>query len=185
MGEQIFIVLFRGVGGETKLPVKPLREALTKAGFRHVTTYIATGNVILASHLRAEAVKVRVAKVAKSKLGFSKEIIVLTRNEWSGVVKHNPFKRVMSEPRTLHVFALQAKPSKEVEEALTARVAAPDGVAVRGRAIYLHTPDGFGKSKLPAIIERTLKAPMTARNWNTVLKLNELAAKATSKPAGK
>jgi uncharacterized protein (DUF1697 family) len=41
--------------------------------------------------------------------------------------------------------------------------------------LYLHTPDGFGKSVLGGIVERVLKVPMTARNWNTVLALGALA----------
>ena len=42
---------------------------------------------------------------------------------------------------------------------------------------YLHTPDGFGKSVLGNVMERILKVPMTARNWNTVLALRDIAGK--------
>ena len=53
------------------------------------------------------------------------------------------------------------------------------GAAGAGRiadgTLYLHTPDGFGKSVLGNIVERTLKVSMTARNWNTVRALQGLA----------
>jgi uncharacterized protein (DUF1697 family) len=44
------ILLFRGVGGATQLPVAPLREALTEAGFVNDATFINSGNAVLLSH---------------------------------------------------------------------------------------------------------------------------------------
>ena len=43
---------------------------------------------------------------------------------------------------------------------------------------YLHTPDGFGTSKLGEKFDKGIGVANTARNWNTVLKLLELARKA-------
>jgi alkanesulfonate monooxygenase SsuD/methylene tetrahydromethanopterin reductase-like flavin-dependent oxidoreductase (luciferase family) len=49
------------------------------------------------------------------------------------------------------------------------------GACVRGREIYLHVPDGFGRSKLTIdYFERRLGVEGTARNWRTLLKLLEL-----------
>lgn len=180
MRVQTFIVLFRGVGGETKLPTGPLREALTEAGFREVTTYIATGNVVLNSEATRNAVKARVAEVVKQKFDFSKSIMVVTRGEWSRLITENPFPEAVTQPRTLHAFALSAEPSRDAVDALSAKAGATERVVVRGKVLYFHAPEGFGRSKLPPIVDRTLKVASTARNWNTVLKLNELAAKTAS-----
>jgi uncharacterized protein (DUF1697 family) len=39
----------------------------------------------------------------------------------------------------------------------------------------VHYANGAGRSKLtPALLDRLAGSPVTARNWNTVLKLNEL-----------
>jgi uncharacterized protein (DUF1697 family) len=35
----------------------------------------------------------------------------------------------------------------------------------------LYAPDGIGRSKLAAKIEKALGVPVTARNWNTVGKI--------------
>jgi uncharacterized protein (DUF1697 family) len=52
-----------------------------------------------------------------------------------------------------------------------------DEVKVRGREAYLHTPKGYGNSKLSGMfIEKQLQVAATARNWNTVTKLLDLAA---------
>jgi len=40
---------------------------------------------------------------------------------------------------------------------------------------YLHAPDGIGRSKLAARIERLLGVDATARNWRTVTKVFEMA----------
>lgn len=42
--------------------------------------------------------------------------------------------------------------------------------------LYLYTPDGFGTSKLADALDKVLKVPLTARNWRTVLTLQEMAA---------
>ena len=39
---------------------------------------------------------------------------------------------------------------------------------------YLHTPHGFGKSKMAEKFDKWIGVTNTARNWNTVLKLAAL-----------
>jgi len=46
---------------------------------------------------------------------------------------------------------------------------------VRGHDLYLYLPNGVGRTKLPAYLDRQLKTPFTIRNWNTVMKLIELS----------
>jgi uncharacterized protein (DUF1697 family) len=48
-----------------------------------------------------------------------------------------------------------------------------DTAQLIGRTIYLHTPDGFGRSKLAGLIVQSGKPELTgtARNWATVTKL--------------
>lgn len=180
MSDEVYIVLFRGVGGKTQLPTKPLREALNAAGFRNVATYIASGNVVLTSDLSADDVKAGVAAIVLERFGFSKSIMVVTRQEWSNLIVQNPFPEAVAEPTTLHAFALEAEPSHQASEALEVKSAATERVIVKGKVLYFHAPKGFGTSKLPPIIDRTLGVATTARNWNTVVRLAELAARAAS-----
>ena len=51
MKPSVYLILFRGVGGKTQLPVQALREKLTEAGFENVATYINSGNAIVRSRL--------------------------------------------------------------------------------------------------------------------------------------
>src|SRR5882724_2280102 len=86
-----YILLFRGVGGATQLPVAPLREALTEAGFENVATYINSGNAVLRSHLPREKVIASVAKLCADKFAFTKAIYAPTLGEWEALIENNPF----------------------------------------------------------------------------------------------
>src|SRR5215510_3325717 len=96
--ENVYIVLFRGVGGGTQLPTAPLREALTKAGFRHAATYINSGNAIVVSDLDAGEVRQKIASLVESRFGFTKETFVVSLPEWVRIVDGNPFTEATDEP---------------------------------------------------------------------------------------
>lgn len=54
-----------------------------------------------------------------------------------------------------------------------------DQALVRGRTVYLHTPDGYSRSDLRRVLARTggptsARVAGTARNWATVSRLLEL-----------
>lgn len=54
---------------------------------------------------------------------------------------------------------------------------APEQLVVGERELYLHLPDGMGRSRLAAeLARRRGDVEITIRNWRTVTKLLELAA---------
>jgi uncharacterized protein (DUF1697 family) len=171
----VYIILFRGVGGATQLPTKPLREALTAAGFKEVATYINSGNAILSSRKGAASVTADVAKITKKEFGFDKAIHVVTREEWGKLIENNPFPRAISTPKFLHAAVLADKPGKDKVEALRSVAKGDEDIEVVGKVAYLHTPEGFGTSKLAEKFDKGIGVPNTARNWNTVLALAKMA----------
>jgi len=175
-----YIILFRGVGGATQLPTKPLREALTEAGFGNVTTYINSGNAVLKSSISREKTIASVADICKREFGFSKDIHAVTLDEWSALIDANPFPEAVAVPKFLHAAVLAAQPEEGKVKALQAVAAKGERIAVVGKVAYLHTPEGFGTSKLAERFDKGIGVPNTARNWNTVLKLKELAEKVDS-----
>lgn len=179
MSDTVYIVLFRGVGGATQLPTARLREALGKAGFGNVATYINSGNAVLSSALSLKETAAEIAAICRKEFGFEKDIMLVSRADWAKLIRQNPFPEAVDTPTTLHAFALDGMPNKEAVVALAARAAPHERVAVRGKVLYFHAPEGFGTSKLPPAIDRTLGVASTARNWNTVRKLMELADKAS------
>ena len=171
-----YIVLFRGVGGATQLPTAPLREALTGAGFENVATYINSGNSVLRSALSREEVLATAARICEDRFGFTKAIYAPTLAEWEALVASNPFPD-FGIPKALHAAVLAGEPPEGAIEMLRARAADGERIEVVGRVAYLHTPNGFGRSKLGETFDKVIGVANTARNWNTVLKLLELARK--------
>jgi uncharacterized protein (DUF1697 family) len=178
--KSVYILLFRGVGGATQLPTAPLREALSAAGFENVASYINSGNAVVRSALPREKVIAKVAAICKKQFGFEKAIFAPTLAEWVKLIENNPFPQAMDAPKFLHAALLAERPSATNVKALKAFAKADEGFAVIGNAAYLHTPSGFGTSKLAEKFDKGIGVVNTARNWNTVLKLRELAERAAS-----
>ena len=174
MATNVYILLFRGinVGGNKIVKMETLRKVLGDAGFGDVATYIQSGNVVLTSDKSEAAVVATVTKVFDETFGFSSRPTIRSFSQLKRVIKDNPFESVPGNQ--LHAVFLDEKPRAEAIPALealarTERMAETDGV------LYLYTPDGFGTSDVAKALEKTLKVPWTARNWNTVLKLQSMA----------
>lgn len=169
-----FVIVFRGVGGATQLPVKRLKECLTDAGFKKVATYINSGNAVLASDLPRQAIVKRVAEICERKLDFTKAVYAVSREEWAAIIAKNPFPEAVAAPTTLHAAVLASAPDPARIAALNALGGGTDHILVIDQIAYLHTPNGFGRSKLAERFDKDIGVANTARNWNTVLKLMEL-----------
>lgn len=155
----------------------PLRAAFAASGIDAVATYINSGNAVGRSRLsRAEIVAVA-ADVCRRQFGFDKAVFALTRREWSAVVGGCPFADAAADtPRLVHAAVLAARPAADVA-GLRALAGPGEGLAVVGKVAYLHTPGGFGTSRLAAKFDKGIGFTNTARNWNTVLALRDLAAR--------
>lgn len=169
-----YILLFRGVGGATQLPVAPLREALTEAGFTGATTYINSGNALVRSPLPREKVIATVARLCKEKFGFDKAIFAPTAAEWEAVIANNPFPK-MAEGKHVHAALLAGPPAPAAIKALRSLAVGGEALKVVEGVAYIHTPNGFGTSIFAARFDKGIGVVNTARNWNTVLKLGALA----------
>lgn len=170
-----WIVLLRGinVGGANKLPMKDLREALPGAGFEDVATYIQSGNIVLRSKLQKSGeVAGEVANIIQRKFGFRPQTMAISRADMAKAFDANPYSD--GAPKAVHLFFMEKAPTSPDLEALQ-KLATTEEFHLAGPVFYLHTPDGIGRSKLGAAVEKRLGQPATARNLNTVAKLIEMA----------
>ena len=110
---------------------------------------------------------------------FGQNITVVLRSakELAGTVAANPFlARKNVDRKHLHATLLASAPSKARVRELTLLVTA-DELVVAGRTVYVHTPGGYGRTKLNnTFVERQLGVRATTRNWNTMEKMLELAS---------
>jgi uncharacterized protein (DUF1697 family) len=178
MKATVYLILFRGVGGKTQLPVQALREKLTEAGFENVATYINSGNAIVRCRLSRKRVIATIAELCRTHFDFEKAIFAPTLSEWDDLIARNPFAKAAAiAPTTVHAVLLEGTPKAEdVERIRTLAVKGEDLKVIEGVA-YVHTPNGFGTCKMAEKFDKWIGVTNTARNWNTVLKLAELGVR--------
>ncbi len=173
-----YVAFFRGinVGGKHVLPMKQLAAIFEKAGCRDVRTFIQSGNVVFeASAAMIKTLPAKIAAEIEKQFGFDAPIVLRSTDELRSAIRDNPFVKRAADPKALHIYFLADEPGLKAIATLDAARSAPDAFAVRGREIYLHLPNGMGRTKLTnAYFDAKLSTVCTARNWATVQKLLEM-----------
>lgn len=101
--------------------------------------------------------------------------MVLSASVLGDAATSNPYPEAEADPKSLHLYFLASAPKKPNVEALNRLKADGESLAILGNILYLHAPDGIGRSKLANRLEKVIGVDATARNWRTVKKLLELA----------
>jgi uncharacterized protein (DUF1697 family) len=173
-----YVALLRGInlGAHNKVPMADLRALFDDLGAEDVETYVQSGNVVFKSADGAEKLARAIERKIRRDLGLSVTVLVLTRPQLTKVLGSNPFAKAKKEPAKLHVTFLAEKPARNRVGKLDPERAKPDEFRLVGRQVYLHCPNGYGRTKLTnAYFEKQLGVAATTRNWKTVTKLAELA----------
>ncbi|MFL5351176.1 DUF1697 domain-containing protein [Archangium sp.] len=174
-----YIALLRGinVGGNKKVPMAQLRELMEGLGYTDVATLLQSGNAVFTSKEKSPAKVGRQLEVAIAKeFGFEVSVVIRTRDELAAAIQANPLSGAEDDPSHFLVTFLSDAPEPKKLEAIDPKAYLPDEFRVVGREIYARFPKGIGDSKLATVLGGPrLGVTPTARNWNTVLKLLELA----------
>ena len=174
-----YLVLLRGinVGGRNKVSMATLRELLESHGHTNVSTYIASGNVLLSSDQSAAAIKRELEAALPTTFKLDSESIsvhVLTLAQLRAVIRNRP-KGFGAQPGKFHSDAIflidiDAKtamkvfdPRPEVDEVWPGK-----GVIYSQRLSAQRT-----KSRLSKIVGTPAYRSMTIRSWQTTLALLE------------
>ncbi len=178
----VIISMLRGVnlGGHNRVKMDALRALYESLALRDVETYVQSGNVIFRTEGRELVrLRTRIEDGIEKSFGFHSDVIIRTPAELRDVVKKNPFAaRRGIDPKRLAVTFLASDPGKEAREKLLGMKTEPEELRIEGRELYTYYPNGMARPKLTwPVIERALKTSGTARNWNTVTKLLDMAEK--------
>ena len=127
------------------------------------------------SERRFDKLSQAIESAIERECGFRPDVHLRSAEEMRAVISRNPFAgREGIEPSKLLVVfhAAELHPAR-----LRAVKHAGEEFHVSGREIFIYYPDGQGKSRLSfSASERGEKVPTgTARNWNTIHKLLEMA----------
>lgn len=175
-----WVVLLRGinVGGGNRLPMAELVALLEGLGLRDVRTVIASGNAIVRADdgVDPESIAARIAEEIHAGHGFAPRVMLVSPAALRAAVVANPFAMAAAEPRTLHLLFAERPPERPDLAGLERERGPGEGFVLDGSVLYLHLPDGIGRSRLGERAERLLGVPATGRNWNTVTRLAALVA---------
>jgi uncharacterized protein (DUF1697 family) len=172
----VFIALIRGinVGGHKKLKMADVKVMCESLGLRDVRTHLQSGNVVFATKKSDRA---KLTKELESNLGVEAKILLRTADELEKVVAANPMPDAAQRgPSHYIVVFLSATPTAAAMQALRDAYSGPEKIELHGSELYIEYGADMGTSKLNnALIERKLGVSGTARNWNTVTRLLEMA----------
>jgi uncharacterized protein (DUF1697 family) len=172
------VVLLRGinVGSHNRIAMADLRELLSGLGYGDVRTLLQSGNAVLCAEATQDELAAELEREIASRFGAQTPVIVRTRKELAAVVVRDPLRDVVDQDRLYQVSFLSAEPDQKTMRELAAIDIAPERFIHVGREIYAWHPEGIQRSPLAKLLtDRRLGVTATARNWNTTVKLLQLA----------
>lgn len=170
------VVLLQGVNvGGRRVAMAVLRDALADASGTTVRSHGQAGNLIADLSPRGD-LHGWLGEVLSAAAGFAITVVTRSVADLAGVVERNPYPGAAGN--RLHITFLSAEPSVDPLDEIDLAGFAPEQATVAGREVYLHLPNGMGRSPLASVLAR--RAPRdvvaTTRNWNTVTALAGMAA---------
>jgi uncharacterized protein (DUF1697 family) len=181
---KIFVAFLRGinVGGKGLVRMAELQKMFVKSGAREVRTFIQSGNVVFAAEeAEVEEVGRKVGARLKKLLGREPMVMYRTAEEMRKLVKANPFKAFAGEAGATaakwYVTFLAERPTVKLKLPLLLEKEGLEVIALKDRELCVisrEKQDGyFGFPN--AWAEKVLGVAATSRNWNTVVKMAEMA----------
>lgn len=174
-----FVSLLRGinVGGNRKIRMDDLKALYESLGFKDVIPYIQSGNVVFHSD-DTDVIRLRrhIEDGIEKQFGFHVDVIIRTSAELSEIIDKNPFQGQESkESNRVVVMFLASHAVSTAQEDIQKTYTGPEELHITGQEAYIYYPDGIGRSKLTnTFLEKKLQTRGTARNWNTVLRLQQM-----------
>jgi uncharacterized protein (DUF1697 family) len=174
------IALLRGIniGSKKRIKMDALRALIESLGYENPRTYVNSGNVVFDSGGRTTNLTIAAAieHALRDQHGLDVPVVVRTGPEMADIVAANPFPQVAATPKLLHVSFLSETPEPTLVDALGDVERGHDEYRVVGPNVYLHYPHGLARATFMLNgFDRALKVASTSRNWNTVIKLAEMA----------
>ena len=168
-----WVALLRGVGPSThkKMSMEDLRVSCSALGLEAVSTYIASGNLLFESDKPKNELLKILAGVLHS-FGLNNPVILRNPAELRKVVIANAHpEAALNRPNHCLVVFYNDKVDLASCNALR-QWPGPERISSVACELVIDYKEGVGSSKLtPAVLDRHIGLPGTARNWNTVNKL--------------
>ncbi|SMG48820.1 Uncharacterized conserved protein, DUF1697 family [Marivirga sericea] len=177
MSNKLAILRGINVGGKRKILMADLKSLCEKLGWKEVSTYIQSGNVIFKSEKENEDLGKELTDGVLEQFGFEVPVLVRNSEEFQNSIEKNPFYNSQADITKLHLTFLKENPQDEDLQQIKLLGCEPDQFAVDGKDVFIYCEGKYHQSKLTNnFFEKKLKVGATTRNWKTVLKLLDLAS---------
>ncbi len=174
-----YVGFLRGinVGKAKRLAMADLREMCEELGLEGVRTQGQSGNLVFDSTVSVRRLESQIGDAIRKGFGMDVVVVVRTAAQLAAVIKRNPFEKLVTVPKYSTVSFLARKPAARVLADIDPAEYEPERFELHGTELYVWMPQGQIKSRLNKVLtDDKLGVAATNRNWNTLLKLNEMAA---------
>lgn len=170
-----YVALLRGinVGGNNIIKMLALKETFEKSGFRNVSTYIQSGNVIFESEEKdiKKITKTLEATLTKT-FNYNARIIVKSDKQMQQIVENIPLEwNRRSDIRCYIAFLLEPLSEKDAVKEITLKENV-DSLKIGPGVLYMTTVlSELTKSKFNKLASTKIYKEITIRNYNTTKKI--------------
>jgi uncharacterized protein (DUF1697 family) len=183
-----YLILLRGinVGGRNPVPMARLRALLEQLGYSDVSSYIASGNVLLRSSKAPAAVKAEIEAALPETFDLHSErleVLVLTRDQLRAVIAEKP-EGFGERPDTYlsdAVFLIGID-AAEAMKVFDPRPGVDEVWPGKGVIYSQRLGAERTKSRLGKIVGTPAYKAMTIRSWSTTTKLMDLLERVEADP---
>lgn len=178
----VFVALLRGVnvGGNNMISMSSLKESFTQLGFKQVTTYINSGNIIFKSkedNLRK--LEEKIEQMLSKEYQLDSKVVVRSLPEMEKLVKSLP--QSWGDDTSWRYNVIFLRHTIDSEKILVDLPAKSDieQIAYRpGALLWSAQASELNQTSMVKLASRKIYKDMTVRNLNTTKKLYELMKKA-------
>lgn len=176
-----YVALLRGinVGGRSTIRMADLKDCVEALGYDEVSTFIASGNVLLSTPKRdAAKLEGEIERALERRFHLPITVVVRSREELGRIVKAIPAEWIGNEKLRVNVAFLRRKlDGRKLARELPPREGVDEVVATKAAVIWATKRDALTRSGMQKLAGDPAYKDLTVRNLNTTLKLSELLTK--------
>ena len=181
MSAALFVALLRGVnvGGNNIIKMSSLKASFEKMGFKDVSTYINSGNILFKTKERdARKLERKIETMLSSEHKLGCKVVVRSFPEMANLVENLPKNWDGDKEWKYNVIFLRHSiDSEKVLESLGAKREIEKVVYYPGTLLWSARISDLSRTTMLKLSSQKLFQDMTVRNTNTTRKLYELMKK--------
>lgn len=170
-----YIALLRGinVGRAKPISMAQLASVVSALGFTDVATVLRSGNVVFGSDESLPSdTPSRFEAAVFAATGVQSSVLLFDSGGFFSILDANPLVDIATNgSKSFVTFVTSMPTSVELPDAGSL---APEMLAIGPAAVYQWMPDGSLQTRVPRSFWKQFDAPVTTRNWTTVMKLRAL-----------